>query len=290
VPTDIMRWQTRVDPGRRAASRFTGQIGVFVHLFYGELAEEIAASLLAIPFNFKVYVSTNDSAKKAHIEEVFHQFGLDPVVKILPNRGWDVAPFVLGFIEEMRSHEICLKLHGKRSRHSSDRFGARWREHLLSGLLGDRRNVSRIVDSFVANPELGILMMPHWRGVGQHAKVIGPSYQALQALLNRANMSISSNQRIEFPSGSMFWFRAKALGPLLDLGLTWFDFRGCRPRSVDATIAHGIERSMLIFAAKAGFKWAFVPRSWTLRSWMAAAPRNWVRGKRSPSRAKALQR
>jgi lipopolysaccharide biosynthesis protein len=168
-------------------------------------------------------------------------------------------------------------------------FGTRWRRYLLSGLLGNRRNVSRIVDAFVANPELGVLMLPHWQGVGPRVNVIGQNYQALQALLAIANMSISPNQRIEFPSGSMFWFRAKALEPLLDLGLTWLDFRGCRPRRVDATLAHGIERSMLIFAAKAGFKWAFVPRSWTLRSWMVAAPRNWVRGKRSPSRTKALR-
>jgi hypothetical protein len=291
APIDIMRWKMRLEPRPRNTPHFTGEIGVFVHLFYGELAEEIASNLVAIPFDFKVYVSTNEHAKKAHIEAVFGRFGINPVVKILPNRGWDVAPFVLGFVEEMRSHEICLKLHGKRSRHSADRFGARWREYLLSGLLGDRRNVSRIVEGFMAHPQLGVLMLPHWRGVARAVNVIGPNYQALQALLGLADLSISSKERIEFPSGSMFWFRSKALAPLLDLGLTWFHFQGCRPRSVDATIAHAIERSMLIFAAKAGFKWAIMPRPWMLHNWMLAAPRRWTRSRRrlSPHRVAARQ-
>jgi hypothetical protein len=55
---------------------------------------------------------------------------------------------------------------------------------------------------------------------------------------------------------------------LLDLNLDWFDFYGCRVRHNDATIAHGIERSILIFAAKAGFKWAFLPDRWTARAWV----------------------
>jgi hypothetical protein len=283
-PIDVMRRQMRLEGQKRRVPRFTGEIGVFVHLFYESLAEEIASSLLAIPFDFKVYVSTNDRAKKAHIEAAFRRFGIEPVVKILPNRGWDVAPFVLGFVEEMRNHDLCLKLHGKRSRHSADVFGARWRAYLLAGLLGDRRNVLRIVDSFVANPELGVLMLPHWRGIARRVNVIGANYQALQALLGLADMSISSNQPIEFPSGSMFWFRGKALAPLLDLGLTWFHFQGCRPRSVDATIAHAIERSVLIFAAKAGFKWAIVPRRWTLRNWVMTGPRKWVKPRRALTR------
>jgi hypothetical protein len=269
-PTDIMNWQMRLRNRRPAAeSGFSSEIGVFVHLFYDDLAEEIASSLLALPLKFQTYVSTNTNAKKTRIETAFRTFGLDPIVKVLPNRGWDIAPFVLGFAEEMLSHEICLKLHGKRSRHREGKFGGRWRRHLLSGLLGDRRNISFIVDSFAANPELGVLMVPHWRGIAPHANVIGMNYRPMEALLARAGLSISPDQRIEFPSGSMFWFRSAAIAPLLNLGLTWFDFYGCRTRTHDATIAHGIERSILIFAASAGYKWAFLPRRWSQRAWNA---------------------
>jgi lipopolysaccharide biosynthesis protein len=99
----------------------------------------------------------------------------------------------------------------------------------------------------------------------------------MRALLRRAGLSISAEQKIEFPSGSMFWFRGKALAPLLDLGLGWADFSDCRPRNVDATIAHAVERSILIFAALAGYKWAYHPRGGRWRRWLRssrAAARN----------------
>jgi lipopolysaccharide biosynthesis protein len=188
------------------------------------------------------------------------------VVKILPNRGWDIAPFILGFAEEVRNHDICLKLHGKRSNHNSRGQGARWRRHLLSGLLGSPDNVGFIVGTFLANPDLGVLMMRHWKGITQGVNV-GVNYLPMQALLRRVSLSISPDWPIEFPSGSMFWFRAAALAPLLELGLAWQDFAECRARNRDATIAHGIERCILIFAAKAGFRWAFLPRRWVPRHW-----------------------
>ena len=267
---DINRWQMVLRRKPPAAPAFTGQVGVFVHLFYDDLAEEIAAGLLNIPFDFKLYVSTNTVQKKEAIEATFQEFGIAPVVKVLPNRGWDIAPFLLGFAEEMRSHDICLKLHGKQSRHGfqSERGNA-WRKHLLSGLLGHPANVGYIVDSFSAHPELGVVMIPHWRGVSRHVNVIGVNYAHMQGLLQRIGFSIAPDLPIEFPSGSMFWFRRSALEPLFDLGLGWPDFNRCRPRDLDATIAHGIERCILMFAAKAGFKWAFLPRRWMQRSWIA---------------------
>jgi hypothetical protein len=267
---DVSRSQMVLRRKPPAVPVFTGQIGVFVHLFYDDLAGEIAASLVNIPFDFKVYVSTNTKEKKETIAAAFQEFGIAPVIKVLPNRGWDVAPFVLGFTDEMRGHDICLKLHGKRSRHGyqSERGNA-WRKHLLSGLLGHPANVGYIVDSFSANPELGVVMIPHWRGVNTNVNVIGVNYPHMQALLQRIGYSIALEQPIEFPSGSMFWFRRAALQPLLDLGLGWPDFNRCRPRDLDATIAHGIERCILMFAMKAGYKWAFLPRRWMRRPWMA---------------------
>lgn len=267
-PTDIMAWQMRLGGAHHQRPAFTGQIGVFVHLFYEELAAEIAECLLAIPFEYKVYISTNNQTKKAAIESAFRRFGIEPMIKVVHNRGWDVAPFVASFADEIRSHDICLKLHGKISSHGQK--GSQWRRYLLSGLVGDRQNVTDIVGNFVAHPDLGVLMMPHWPAVARRAHIIGANYRHMRALLRRAGLSISADQKIEFPSGSMFWFRSRALAPLLDLGLAWADFSDCRPRNVDATIAHAVERSILIFAALGGYKWAHHPRGGRWRRWLRA--------------------
>jgi lipopolysaccharide biosynthesis protein len=111
-------------------------------------------------------------------------------------------------------------------------------------------------------------MLHHWRGIARHANVLGANYRPMRELLRRMDLSIKPDDSIEFPSGSMFWFRSSALAPLFALNLDWLDFYGCKARNVDATIAHAIERSILIFAAKAGFKWAFLPKRWARRSWV----------------------
>jgi hypothetical protein len=271
--SDIMKWQMSIAKQQTDVPRFTGQIGVFIHLFYEEFAAEIAQHLRRIPFDFKAYVSTNNNEKKEAIEAAFLQFGLEPVIKIVPNRGWDMAPFLVAFAKDIQSHEICLKLHGKGSRHKPRQFGAQWRKYLLTGLLGGPRNVSFIVNSFMANPELGVVMLRHWHGVAGGANAIAANYQAMNGVLRRVGLSIAPKQRIEFPSGSMFWFRSSALAPLLELDWTWPDFNGCRSRELDGTIAHGLERCILIFAAKAGYKWAFLPRRWALKSFAPA--RGW---------------
>lgn len=275
---DFAKWQIELRRKPTKVAPFSGEIGVFVHLFYENLAAEIASSLVSIPFDFKTYISTNSEDKKAAIEAAFAAHGLTPLVKVLPNRGWDVAPFVIGFADEVREHEICLKLHGKQSRygHPGER-GNMWRKHLLSGLLGHPANVNVIVSNFLANPQLGIAMAPHWQGIRRSVNDVGPNYLHMQRLLQRVGLSIPPDQPIEFPSGSMFWFRRDALAPLFNLGLTWADFDRCRPHDLDATIAHAIERCVLIFAAQAGFKWAFLPRPRVRLPWLLPRPNRWKR-------------
>jgi len=253
--TATAAWRIDLTAMQSKEPDFEGEIGIFVHLFYPELAAELAANILAIPFRYKVYVSTNDKKKKDDILAVFNAAGIQPVIKVVPNRGWDIAPFILSFAEEIRKHEICLKIHGKNSVHSPK--GAQWRRYLLSGLLGHSNNIRKIVHGFQADSRLGVLMLPHWKPIARHASTPGSSYRHLKDLLNRFGLDISAKQKIDFPSGSMFWFRGGALTPLLDLQLTWSDFANCHPRKLDATFAHAIERSVLIMAALSGYHWSY---------------------------------
>jgi len=42
--------------------------------------------------------------------------------------------------------------------------------------------------------------------------------------MGRLGVTLSADDLLEFPTGSMFWAKAKALGPLLSLGLNYEDF------------------------------------------------------------------
>ena len=72
-------------------------------------------------------------------------------------------------------------------------------------------------------------------------------------------VALDKNLVLEFPSGSMFWGRSAALRPLLDLKLTFEDFPEEDGR-VDGTLAHAIERSVLISAEAAHLEWLKVQR------------------------------
>src|SRR2546430_13435372 len=108
-------------------------IGVFVHAFYEDVTEEIASYLINIPLPFRVYVSTDSEDKKSVIEASFrnHNLSAQLDIKILPSQGRDFGPFIMGFREEIGRHEICLRLHTKKSSHAPPEWGMTWRRYLL---------------------------------------------------------------------------------------------------------------------------------------------------------------
>ncbi|MFC1798567.1 glycoside hydrolase family 99-like domain-containing protein [Thermodesulfobacteriota bacterium] len=243
-----------------ANRKFGGQVGIFVHLYYAEMAKEIASFLKFFPFDFKLYVSTDSERKKKSIVSTFSHSHITNqlIVKVLPNRGWDIGPFLVGFRDEIRNHELCLKLHGKKSSHNSREFGESWRSYLFSELVGDKARISYIVNTFLNYPNLGLLMPKHWKPVSDDIE-IGNNYKLMAELLNRIGISLNPTDIIDFPSGSMFWFRSKAFGSILDFKLDWDDFEATDIKQRDITLSHSIERSFLFFVVKSGYNWAFLP-------------------------------
>ena len=74
-----------------------------------------------------------------------------------------------------------------------------------------------------------------------------------RSLAARLGLSIEKQRAPEFPAGSMFWFRPKALQPLFDLGLRPEDFPEGKYFHRNGTLAHAIERLFVLIAGKQGF-------------------------------------
>jgi lipopolysaccharide biosynthesis protein len=66
--------------------------------------------------------------------------------------------------------------------------------------------------------------------------------------------TVSSDQFLDFASGSMFWARSAALRPVLDLRLRTTDFPP-ETGQIDGTTAHALERLLLYACEHAGFSW-----------------------------------
>ncbi len=72
--------------------------------------------------------------------------------------------------------------------------------------------------------------------------------EAERLLARRTDLDIRKFPIVEFPHGSMFWARRDALRRLLTLPLAFDDFPR-EPIPPDGTIAHALERTLLILCS-----------------------------------------
>lgn len=225
------------------------RIAVCLHLFYPEMWPILKSFLTTIPEPYDIFISVPDFACTPALAKIAKQH---PSIYFIPcqNRGRDILPFVhclkLGIFEK---YDAICKIHSKRSPHMSN--GDQWLKQSLHSLLGDSSSISNIIEQFRANPNLGLL---------------GPSNTAIRkgeplhkgcnnVLVNRiAEAACLPHSSLESPffSGTMFWFRPKALLGLRDLNLQAEDFQ-IEMGQTDGTLAHAIERLIWPFVKKSGY-------------------------------------
>ena len=227
-------------------------IAVILHAFYLELVPEFAAYLRHIPFAADLFISTCTEENRSIITSCFADWPLGQVqVKVVPNRGRDIAPKIVGFHDVYERYEYVLHLHTKQSRHDETLFG--WRGYLLDTLLGSSDVVRGVFACFARSPRLGML-------APQHIDYLRPwirwmdNYETARETAQRIGFDLSTESPVDFPSGSMFWARSAALQPLLDLRLS-FDSFPEETGQVDGTLAHAIERLYFRVCERAGFDW-----------------------------------
>lgn len=237
-----------VDP-----SQFTGlKVGLFVHIFYPELCAEIAQALANIPVKFDLFISTDSAEKKVVIAHSFESFSSGRcTIEVFPNRGRDIAPFIVGFRGAILEYDIICHLHSKNSKHDDILFG--WREYLFGNLCGSPAIVASILFA-LRSGDVDLLFPDHYGPVRQSLNY-GYDYEHLRHLLGRVGVPFTKDILLEFPSGSMFWARCEALELLLDLDLKFEDFPE-EQGQIDGTLAHAIERAFVFLAEAGGRRWA----------------------------------
>ena len=228
------------------------RVAAIIHIFYPELAEEIKNLLYNVPAKIDIYISTVDAEKKSAIEKIFADFKLGTVtIKIFPNRGRDIAPAFIGFKDIYKNYDLCLHLHTKKSPHSTNRlFG--WREFLYHNLLGSQEIVTGIF-KIMENPRVGIVFPQYFSPIRLSINW-GENYLLTKKFLSRLGIEIDMPNLLEFPAGSMFWFKPKSLAPIFESALTIEDFPA-ELGQTDGTLAHAIERAFLYIAESAGYTW-----------------------------------
>jgi SAM-dependent methyltransferase len=229
------------------------RIAVIAHVFYPDIFGSMLKCISNIPQPVGLFISTDCEEKKQQILSEIPQNTtfLEIEVRVVPNRGRDIAPKLVAFSDVYKKYPIFLHLHSKKSLHAGDAY-ITWRDYLFDSLAGSPEIVTSNLD-LLSDPKVGIVYPEH----AEFVKPVinwGYDFDLAKDLLQRAGVKLNANHTLEFPSGSMYWGRSAALSKLLDLELDWSDFPD-EQGQVDGTLAHAIERSLLFFVEASGYQW-----------------------------------
>lgn len=265
VYTDVLarRWRTdhplRTDRlAAPVAARTTGRrVATVCHVYYVDLLDEVADAVNALPEDSDLYVSVVDEAGRS---AVLARFGdrttgaLD--VRIVENRGRDIAPKYVAFADVYkRGYDLLLFLHTKKSSYE-DGTGTPWRRYLFESLAGSAARVDGVIALFDEDPGLGVLAPDHFEAIAADTVWQGTFLQASR-LARRMGLRVVRWAPPDFASGSMFWARPAALSAVTGLRLRLSDFPP-EARQVTATNMHALERLLFVAAARAGFRSALL--------------------------------
>ncbi|MEZ5985951.1 MAG: rhamnan synthesis F family protein [Hyphomonas sp.] len=237
-----------------AAVSSPGRICVAAHIYYPDMAEEISGWLNNIPYPFDLLVSTDTEEKRSELERSLAGIrALNQMdVRVVENRGRDIAPLLVTFGPKILDYDFCLHLHSKKSPHSSETAG--WFDFLMNHLLHSPQYVSSLFDEFVRDEQLGALYPPPFPPIERHMHWAG-TFMVARTLMHRIGLTLDDEDgfQSEFPAGSMFWFRPRALEPLLHSDLSFKDFPPEAAQS-NNTLAHAVERLFLLIVASGGYR------------------------------------
>lgn len=218
-------------------------IAVHMHIFYDNLLEEMSEHVSHIPTAYDVFISipedTYDVDQITTRARCCLKGCRNIVVKAFKNIGRDIAPMLAGFGPELLNYDLLLHMHSKRSLHNPAQSA--WRRYLLHYTCGNRNITNQILNHFVAQPMTGGCFPPYYGNLRDQPGW-GLNLANITTLCDRLGIAQVDASRVpDFPAGSFFWVRTKAIKPLLNGSFTYEDFDP-ELGQTDKTIAHAIER------------------------------------------------
>lgn len=252
------RWSHAVitpdDAGGETTDASQLRTAIHVHFHYPELCGEFLSLIATNRARPDLLLTTNTAEKAKLLEEATARYDRGTVsIRLVPNRGRDIGPFVTAFGADIaENYDLIGHLHSKRSLFLSDRMiGERWRGFIWQNLIGGQYPMMDIViGRMIEDPSLGLVFAddPHLSDWDHNLPIA-------KKLAQRMGMRTPLQPFFDFPVGTMFWARSAALAPLFRLGLDWDDYPQ-EPLPIDGTILHALERLLPFVARDTGYSYA----------------------------------
>jgi lipopolysaccharide biosynthesis protein len=213
------------------------RIAVIAHIYYPDLADEIAAAIEKCGPGTTVTVTYVDPNALPEIRDAFLNRQITNIEYLLvENLGRDMWPFIQALkSESLNDVDAILKIHTKRSLHLERGKGDAWRTSLINGLVPNESAIAHLAAEFAQNPRLAWACPAEWVAGNESW---GRNKQTVKRLLN--DLNLKRPRTLVFPAGSMFWMGRELRRGLLDLELSRNDFSSIP--ALDGSFEHGLER------------------------------------------------
>tara|TARA_B100001093_G_scaffold180556_1_gene173114 strand:- start:1133 stop:3049 length:1917 start_codon:yes stop_codon:yes gene_type:complete len=226
-------------------------VAINIHLYYADMLDDFVNAISGFPVSVDIYIAVQNETIGKDAKEQFSKLEQVNIVHfyILQNRGRNFESFLLGFRESLKSYDLLIHVHSKKSLYSGS-LKSGWFEYLIENLLRDKQLLVKHLSAFSNNPNLGILYptsvgtseLPKW---ATHVLKNKSSLTELESILNNStlnqNISLKKKSFLSYPVGGMFICRVRAIFPLLCHDWSYDDFP-VEPIANDGTLLHAIER------------------------------------------------
>lgn len=233
------------------------KILIILHAYYEDLAKAMLEQTFGAferiaNVSFDLVITTDQKGKAKDIKTWILNSGYSKnllEVVCLPNRGRNVAPFLIACKKYIKDQDLILHLHTKKSPHDPNLN--EWNDYLTNTLVGSSENLKSILAMFEVD-NLGLVFAGHHKSV-YGLRNWGYDFNKAQHILSQSGIWINADDALDFPTGMMFWARPDALRSLFELDLMQSDFDP-EQGQIDGTLAHSIERSINHFVELHGYK------------------------------------
>lgn len=240
------------------------KIALVIHIYYTELAGICRNYAACMPEHTDIYITVPDEEKRDAVRLVFEGLPQRVEIRIVGNRGRDVAPFLVGCKDLISRYELICKIHAKKvSQVRPMSLGGSWAHKCYENLIGCKTLVNNVIASFEEEKYLGMLMPPvpyqgpYYPTIGQGEW--GENFQVACEWAKKLGLKVNMDREKEpvAPLGSMFWVRTAALKTLFAHDWQYGEFPE-EPVAEDATVLHALERLYPFCVQHDGFYPAWV--------------------------------
>jgi lipopolysaccharide biosynthesis protein len=162
------------------------------------------------------------SKKNFEITEKIKNYKKDAIIILTPNKGMDIGGFLYSYKNIEEDVDLILKIHTKKGVGSeknpslvsrrvglpgAEKIGRTWFNHLMSGVLGSKEQVNKIINKFKTDPKCGMVGYKKYNNFNVNELIINE-------ILPHLGIS-KHTDNVRFVGGTIFWVKNDILKPYL---------------------------------------------------------------------------